>query len=48
MTVEKEVMPLGEGHENRWTGTGVVIDKIVLDFSPPTGSCLGPPESYRR
>jgi hypothetical protein len=27
---------------------GVVIDKIVLNFSPPTDAYLGPPESYRR
>jgi hypothetical protein len=27
---------------------GVVIDKIVLAFSPPTDLYLGPPESYRK
>jgi len=27
---------------------GVVIDKLVLDFSPPKETYLGPPESYRR
>jgi hypothetical protein len=27
---------------------GVVMDKLVLDFSPPKDTYLGPPESYRR
>jgi len=27
---------------------GVVIDKLVLEFSPPKDSYLGPPESYCR
>jgi len=27
---------------------GVVIDKIVLAFAPPTDAYLGPPESFRR
>ena len=27
---------------------GVVLDKLVLDFSPPKDFYLGPPESYRR
>ena len=27
---------------------GVVIDKLVLGFAPPTDSYLGPPELYRR
>jgi hypothetical protein len=27
---------------------GVVLDKLVLDFTPRKDTCLGPPESYRQ